>query len=64
MWNKSYSHEGGIMKKHLITIFLLALSLVLLAQGNYYDAIGDELNSEALLQALRASVRRPAKSAS
>lgn len=44
------------MKKHLITILLLALSLVLPAQGNYYDAIGDELHSEALLQALRALI--------
>ena len=33
------------MKKHLITILLFALSLVLTAQGNYYDAIGHDLHS-------------------
>ncbi|HPV15149.1 MAG TPA: endonuclease [Candidatus Cloacimonadota bacterium] len=44
------------MKRHLITILLLALSLVLLAQGNYYDAIGDDLHSEALQTALKALI--------
>jgi deoxyribonuclease-1 len=43
------------MKKHLFTIILLALSIVLLAQGNYYDAIGDQ-HSQALLYALRALI--------
>ena len=43
------------MKKHLITILLLSLSLFLLAQGNYYDAIGNE-HSQELLYALRALI--------